>query len=123
MTTLYSLLAIAALGASNLGTVKGHVDLKGIGLASNYEVHFITRPAAASPGHMQSMMMRLALSTQLENSGDFIARIQPGTYEVDLFPKPGQGLKAQLPRGTVVVKANKTVKVTLRSRVQSEAMD
>ncbi len=113
MTTLNTILAIAVLGASNLGTVKGHVDLKGLGPASNYEVHFITRPAPAQPGHMQSMMMRMALSTKLEKNGDFVAKLQPGSYVVDLYTKPGPGPAKPLPRATVVVKADKTAKVTL----------
>jgi hypothetical protein len=113
MTTLNAILLTAALGASNLGTVKGHVDLKDIGPANQYEVHIITRPQPSKPGEMHNMMMRLALSTQLDKNGDFVAKIQPGSYEVDLFAKPGQGPMRPLPRSTVTVKANKTVIVTL----------
>ena len=114
MSSLTSLVAgILLAGTSSLGTVKGHVDMKGIGPAANYEVHFITRPMPQTPGHMSSMAMRLAISTPLQNNGDFIAKIAPGDYEVDLFPKPGQAGVTPLPRGSVEVKAGKTVKVTL----------
>lgn len=112
MSALTSLLAIVAVG-SQLGTVKGHVNMKGLGRAAQYEVHFITRPPKGGPGQMSPMIMRLALSTPLGARGDFVARLQPGTYEVDLWLKKGPA-PAPLPQGMVIVREGRTSRVTLR---------
>ena len=112
MNAVFSLAVTLVLG-SQLGTVKGHVNMKGLGPAGDYEVHFITRPAAPKPGEMEPMHMQMALSTPLGARGDFVAKLRPGLYEIDLWKKNGPS-PTPMPTANINLREGRTVRVTLK---------